>query len=139
MIRRPTRSTRTDTLFPYTTLFRSERVEPSIVVTWQRLITPDAVDARVSIERTPGAVEVIADTRFKNTPVQTIKDILAYVPGVISQTRMGDDARVSLRGSGLSRASGPRGLSTYFHAIPIHHSARLPDISEFEPSTYFLD
>src|SRR3546814_9099942 len=42
-----------------------ERVEPSIVVTGQRLITPDAVDARVSIERTPGAVEVIADTRFK--------------------------------------------------------------------------
>src|SRR3546814_12408815 len=28
MIRRPPRSTRTDTLFPYTTLFRSERIEP---------------------------------------------------------------------------------------------------------------
>src|SRR3546814_1277068 len=27
MIRRPPRSTRTDTLFPYTTLFRSERIE----------------------------------------------------------------------------------------------------------------
>src|SRR3546814_11398641 len=27
MIRRPPRSTRTDTLFPYTTLFRSEKVE----------------------------------------------------------------------------------------------------------------
>src|SRR3546814_16748450 len=29
MIRRPPRSTRTDTLFPYTTLFRSERLEPN--------------------------------------------------------------------------------------------------------------
>src|SRR3546814_9651355 len=28
MIRRPPRSTRTDTLFPYTTLFRSRRVAP---------------------------------------------------------------------------------------------------------------
>src|SRR3546814_20221616 len=28
MIRRPPRSTRTDTLFPYTTLFRSDRSEP---------------------------------------------------------------------------------------------------------------
>src|SRR3546814_15937473 len=28
MIRRPPRSTRTDTLFPYTTLFRSTRAEP---------------------------------------------------------------------------------------------------------------
>src|SRR3546814_15326525 len=30
MIRRPPRSTRTDTLFPYTTLFRSERRNPQI-------------------------------------------------------------------------------------------------------------
>src|SRR3546814_17925871 len=29
MILRPPRSTRTDTLFPYTTLFRSEHVQPS--------------------------------------------------------------------------------------------------------------
>src|SRR3546814_14349345 len=29
MIRRPTRSTRTDTLFPYTTLFRSDRHRPA--------------------------------------------------------------------------------------------------------------
>src|SRR3546814_15768245 len=32
MIRRPPRSTRTDTLFPYTTLFRSHRV-PALLVT----------------------------------------------------------------------------------------------------------
>src|SRR3546814_7868505 len=31
MIRRPPRSTRTDTLFPYTTLFRSERVAHTII------------------------------------------------------------------------------------------------------------
>src|SRR3546814_1069264 len=30
MIRRPPRSTRTDTLFPYTTLFRSQRYLPAI-------------------------------------------------------------------------------------------------------------
>src|SRR3546814_14735194 len=36
MIRRPPRSTRTDTLFPYTTLFRSEgeRVEPAALIAW---------------------------------------------------------------------------------------------------------
>src|SRR3546814_12396285 len=36
MIRRPPRSTRTDTLFPYTTLFRSASG------TWSRLATPSA-------------------------------------------------------------------------------------------------
>src|SRR3546814_11061935 len=35
MIRRPPRSTRTDTLFPYTTLFRSQRSER--VLAWLRL------------------------------------------------------------------------------------------------------
>src|SRR3546814_19196469 len=30
MIRRPPRSTRTDTLFPYTTLFRAKRAKPNI-------------------------------------------------------------------------------------------------------------
>src|SRR3546814_6459777 len=46
MIRRPPRSTRTDTLFPYTTLFRSA----------QRRHKPDArcpVDARKTIARIP--------------------------------------------------------------------------------------
>src|SRR3546814_1638226 len=32
MIRRPPRSTRTDTLFPYTTLFRSDRLTESLAV-----------------------------------------------------------------------------------------------------------
>src|SRR3546814_15565673 len=34
MRRRPPRSTRTDTLFPYTTLFRSKADTPRVVLTW---------------------------------------------------------------------------------------------------------
>src|SRR3546814_17118015 len=41
MIRRPPRSTRTDTLFPYTTLFRSPRRPPVTSVRWfGRCLTP---------------------------------------------------------------------------------------------------
>src|SRR3546814_1556255 len=36
MIRRPPRSTRTDTLFPYTTLFRSNKVKD-----WRSLVRPN--------------------------------------------------------------------------------------------------
>src|SRR3546814_16568171 len=35
MVRRPPRSTRTDTLFPYTTLFRSEPDKPAIDKMWE--------------------------------------------------------------------------------------------------------
>src|SRR3546814_3093339 len=41
MIRRPPRSTRTDTLFPYTTLFRGPRRPPVTSVRWfGRCLTP---------------------------------------------------------------------------------------------------
>src|SRR3546814_13422446 len=46
MIRRPPRSTRTDTLFPYTTLFRSRFVTtPGKVVTITAVAAPGARDA----------------------------------------------------------------------------------------------
>src|SRR3546814_11811987 len=50
MIRRPPRSTRTDTLFPYTTLFRSHQVTPDadveLIVTDRRHADPDAQGRR---------------------------------------------------------------------------------------------
>src|SRR3546814_7604386 len=44
MIRRPPRSTRTDTLFPYTTLFRSDRIR--IQKTRRRTAAPEQQPAR---------------------------------------------------------------------------------------------
>jgi iron complex outermembrane receptor protein len=98
--------------------------------------TPDTQQAVTAIERTAGAVEVVPDTLFKNTPVQNIKDILQYVPGVIVQPRMGDDARVSIRGSGLSRAYGNRGLTMLIDGIPLNTSDGLLDFFEIDPSAY---
>src|SRR3546814_13626672 len=52
MIRRPPRSTRTDTLLPYTTLFRSRRSvdRRMVVIAWRHRAGPRRV---VGIERTP--------------------------------------------------------------------------------------
>src|SRR3546814_3446840 len=50
MIRRPPRSTRTDTLFPYTTLFRSSVVafgQKRALVVWQRTVLPDGSSLRI--------------------------------------------------------------------------------------------
>lgn len=96
----------------------------------------DSAQAKAEIERTPGAVAIVDEERFKTTPVQTIKDILAYVPGVITQPRMGDDARVSIRGSGLSRAYGNRGLAMFIDGIPLNTSDGLLDFFEIDPSAY---
>src|SRR3546814_2273737 len=46
MIRRPPRSTRTDTLFPYTTLFRSTRQDPAIAAALREARHPASGRAR---------------------------------------------------------------------------------------------
>ncbi|MCA0978840.1 TonB-dependent receptor plug domain-containing protein [Qipengyuania flava] len=58
--------------------------------------------AEKDMEQTPGGVALVSAADFRDTPVKNIKDILEYVPGVIMQPRMGDDARVSVRGSNLT-------------------------------------
>src|SRR3546814_2192959 len=60
MIRRPPRSTRTDTLFPYTTLFRSNGGRPGVAVTkapsavrsptaWMTAVSAPAVNPRTGV------------------------------------------------------------------------------------------
>lgn len=98
--------------------------------------TRETAQATKEIERTPGGVEIVPDTAFKDTPVQNIKDILEYVPGVITQHRMGDDARVSIRGSGLSRNYGIRGITLLLDGIPMNTSDGLVDFFEVDPSAY---
>lgn len=100
------------------------------------LTVPDTADAAKALQRTPGGVEVIADSAFKSGPAAAIKDILAYVPGVITQPRYGPDARLSIRGSGLSRAYGNRGLNALVDGVPINTSDGLLDLSEVDPTAY---
>src|SRR3546814_15232490 len=50
MIRRPPRSTRTDTLFPYTTLFRSATVLSPASMAWRtRLIDVRSIERRLAL------------------------------------------------------------------------------------------
>lgn len=100
------------------------------------LTVPSTAQATTNIQRTPGAVAVVPDTAFKSGPAQTIKDVLDWVPGVFAQSRYGDDARVSIRGSGLSRNYGNRGVNMYMDGIPINTSDGLVDLFEIDPTAY---
>src|SRR3546814_12913666 len=51
MIRRPPRSTRTDTLFPYTTLFRSGRERPVSTKLRCRVLIPDSLESSSWLRR----------------------------------------------------------------------------------------
>lgn len=100
------------------------------------LTVPTTAEATAAIERTPGAVAVVPDSRFKDGPANTIKDVLDWVPGVVTQPKSNIDNRVSIRGSGLTRNYGNRGINVYMDGIPINTADGLFDLFEIDPTAY---
>ena len=89
------------------------------------------------INQTPGGVALVPAEAYKNSTVaNTIKDILDYVPGVFAQPKWGDDARLSIRGSGLSRNFHLRGVQLYMDGIPINTADGYGDFQEIDPTAY---
>ena len=102
------------------------------------LSVPNTAEARVEIDRTPGGVELVPDTAYKpSTPAATLKDALDYVPGVFVQPKWGDDSRLSIRGSGLSRNFHGRGVQLMMDGIiPITTADGASDFQEIDPTAY---
>uniref|UniRef100_E6VFS4 TonB-dependent receptor n=1 Tax=Rhodopseudomonas palustris (strain DX-1) TaxID=652103 RepID=E6VFS4_RHOPX len=93
--------------------------------------------ALADIQQTPGGVALVPANAYRNTTVSnTIKDILDYVPGVFAQPKWGDDTRLSIRGSGLSRNFHLRGVQLYMDGIPINTADGYGDFQEIDPTAY---
>ena len=89
------------------------------------------------IQQTPGGVALVPAEAYRNSTVaNTIKDILDYVPGVFAQPKWGDDTRLSIRGSGLSRNFHLRGVQLYMDGIPINTADGYGDFQEIDPTAY---
>lgn len=102
----------------------------------QSLTVPGTEQARSDIEHTAGGVAVVADTDFKTAPAQTIKDIVDWTAGVWAQSKWGDDTRLSIRGSGLSRNYHLRSTQLFMDGIPMNTSDGYGDFQEIDPSAY---
>jgi iron complex outermembrane receptor protein len=112
---------------------------PEISVTGERpgsLVVPPADAARREIERTPGAVEVVPDTVWRDTPASTLKDVLGYTPGVFVQPKWGEDSRLSIRGSGLSRNFHLRGIQLLQDGVPVTNADGGSDFQEIDPTAF---
>jgi iron complex outermembrane receptor protein len=96
-----------------------------------------AQQALAEINQTPGGVALVSADAYRNsTPSNTIKDVLDYVPGVFAQPKWGDDTRLSIRGSGLSRNFHLRGVQLYMDGIPINTADGYGDFQEIDPTAY---
>src|SRR3546814_21003297 len=81
MIRRPPRSTRTDTLFPYTTLFRSYLLFPLLAraIDWRRVPTPALIAAIAAFLTILGGVMARADAPGLGWEISTFR-VLRCLP-----------------------------------------------------------
>ena len=105
---------------------------PDLIVTAAAL--DDAATQRV--QRTPGGVDLVSAEAFENRLTVSLRDVLAFSPGVYTQPRFGQEVRISIRGSGLSRGFHMRGLTLLQDGIPINMADDNGDFQELDPQVF---
>ena len=108
---------------------RAEEADTTIIVTAPT--ATDAAEARAS--RTAGGTDVVAYEDYADKSVVSLRDTLAFSPGVYLQPRYGQEVRISIRGSGLSRGFHMRGLTLLEDGVPINLADDNGDFQELEP------
>lgn len=103
--------------------------QPVIVVTGQRLPAGAA-----EVQERPGGSDLVMASEFKNKVAVSLRDALAFSPGVYAQPRFGQEIRLSIRGSGISRSYHMRGLALLQDGIPINLADDNGDFQELDPT-----
>lgn len=89
--------------------------------------------AEEKLNQTPGGVAVVAADEFEAGKAVSIKDMLDFTPGVFSQSRVNEESRLSIRGSGLSRTFHMRGIRLLQDGIPINLADGGSDFQDIDP------
>jgi iron complex outermembrane receptor protein len=100
------------------------------------LTVPNLTEARRELATIPGGAAVVGREEYAATTARTAKDALDFVPGVLVQPKWGEDSRISIRGSGLSRNFHTRGVWMYMDGIPITTADGGGDMQEISPTAY---
>ncbi len=102
----------------------------------ESLTVPSKKEAKRELEKITGGAEVIDSEQYLEGRASTLKDALDYAPGVFVQSRFGaEEARVSIRGSGIQRTFHGRGLELLQDGIPLNLADGSFDFQAVEPLT----
>lgn len=93
-------------------------------------------EAVARVDRTAGGADVVPAEAFENRLAVSLRDALAFSAGVYSQPRFGQEVRLSIRGSGLSRGYHMRGLTLLQDGIPINMADDNGDFQELDPAVF---
>lgn len=105
------------------------RVEETIIVT----SNAQTNEAEANVARTPGGADVVSHDEYADRFLVSMRDTLAFSPGVYTQPRYGQEIRISIRGSGISRGFHMRGLTLLQDGAPINLADDNGDFQELEP------
>jgi iron complex outermembrane receptor protein len=92
-----------------------------------------ADQAEVTANQTAGGTDIVSHQDYADKTIVSLRDTLAFSPGVYTQPRFGQEIRISIRGSGLSRGFHMRGLTLLQDGIPINLADDNGDFQELEP------
>jgi iron complex outermembrane receptor protein len=107
----------------------AEEADPTIVVTAPQLMN----EAEERAARTAGGTDVVGHEDYADKSIVSLRDTLDFSPGVYVQPRYGQEVRISIRGSGLSRGYHMRGLTLLQDGVPINLADDNGDFQELEP------
>ena len=104
-----------------------ESHQGDIVVTAHRVFESD------EIQRTAGGTDLVKAEDYDEKLAVSLRDALAFSPGVYAQPRFGQEVRLSIRGSGISRGFHMRGLTLLQDGVPINLADDNGDFQELDP------
>ncbi len=93
----------------------------------------EAEEAQEQVNKTPGGADVVGYEDYADKSLASLRDALAFSPGVYLQPRFGQEVRISIRGSGLSRSFHMRGLTLLQDGVPINLADDNGDFQELDP------
>ncbi len=97
------------------------------------LTAPGTMAAEDALKQIPGGADVVPAKEFQEGYALSMKDMLATTPGVLAQPRWGEESRLSIRGSGLSRGFHLRGITLLQDGIPFTFADGSSDFQEIDP------
>ena len=109
---------------------------PEVVVTATgggSLTQPGVVQQRQELNKTAGSVGFVDSESFKDRYTNNLHDVLKDTPGVLVQERYGQELRLSIRGSAISRAFHGRGIEVLQDGIPFNNADGSSDFYQIDP------
>ncbi|MGE0409597.1 MAG: TonB-dependent receptor family protein [Amphiplicatus sp.] len=89
-------------------------------------------EAKAFAEARPGNVDLVPIEDYEDRYAVSLRDALAFVPGVVMQPNFGEDGRLSVRGSGLANNFHLRGVELLLNGVPLNAADGFGDFQEMD-------